>query len=80
MNKRGEIELVTTWMIDIMLILILLFGVFNPALDKQNTNKKFYKRFSAKNVALLIDTIYTAPYPLKIFYDEKTLAIGRAHV
>jgi N-acetyl-anhydromuramyl-L-alanine amidase AmpD len=76
MNKRGEIELVTTWMIDIMLILILLFGVFNPALSKQNSNKKFYKRFSAKNVALLIDTIYTAPYPLKIFYDEKTLAFS----
>ena len=68
MNKKAEMEITTVWLVDIILLLVLLFMVFNPALTAQQENENFYKRFSAKNIALLIDTIYTSPYPIKMFY------------
>ncbi|NTV24278.1 MAG: hypothetical protein HGA85_07985 [Nanoarchaeota archaeon] len=61
------------WLIDLTLLLVLIFFVFMPALENYESSKLFYKRFSAKNIALLVDTVYTAPYPLKVFYDEKAL-------
>lgn len=76
MNKKAEMEITTVWLVDIILLLVLLFMVFNPALTAQQENENFYKRFSAKNIALLIDTIYTSPYPIKMFYDERTLSFS----
>ncbi|MBT3720139.1 hypothetical protein HN789_04590 [archaeon] len=72
MDKKGEIELPLIWLIDLILIVILIFFVFDPALDRQAENVQFYKRFSAKNLALYIDAVYTAPYPLKVYYNENT--------
>lgn len=72
LHKKAQIDLTLMWLIDILLILILIFFVFDPALDGQASNLKFYKRFSAKNLALFVETVYTAPYPLKVYYSENT--------
>jgi hypothetical protein len=74
MKKKAALELTLTWLIDIILLAVMIFFVFNPALDKVQNNDQFFKRFSSKNVALLIDTLYTTPYPIKMYYDEKTLS------
>ncbi len=71
-SKKAQIDLTLMWLIDIILILILIFFIFDPALDRQESNLRFYKRFSAKNLALYIDAIETAPYPLKVYYSENT--------
>ena len=75
-SKKGDMEITTIWLIDLILIVIIIFGIFTPALVKQNQNEKFFKRFSSKNIALLLDTIYTTPYPLKVYYNEKTLSFS----
>lgn len=72
LNKKAQIDMTLWWLIEIFLMIILVFFVFNPAIDNQASDLKFYKRFSAKNLALYVDTVYASPYPLKVYYSENT--------
>ncbi len=71
MNKRGELEVELIFFID-LIILVAVFIAFLNGIIAVGQNTDFKMKFSAKNAALMADSVATSPYPMHLYYNENT--------
>ena len=73
LNKKGDASTESIWWFVDLLILLLVFYFILSAIGEVGENTLFQKKFLAKDMALLIDTLYAAPGNIYIDYPQNTL-------
>jgi len=71
LNKRGVLRGAWWFMIDLVLTVILFF-LLTTFVDNVGESTTFEKNFLARDVSLLLDSLYTAPSNVKIDYPQDT--------
>jgi len=71
-SKRGEIVEVVLMPAMIMLLAFAVFLVMFNWVGKIGETTTFQKEFLAKDIALLIDSLYTVPGQAVVYYSKKT--------
>lgn len=72
-QKRGQITTMVLWfMIDLVLAIVIFF-ILSSYVDRAAEYTTFEKNFLARDIALLIDTLYAAPGNVITNYSQDTL-------
>ncbi|MBW2977600.1 hypothetical protein KY331_02025 [Candidatus Woesearchaeota archaeon] len=70
-NKRGGMRGAWWFMIDLVFVVVLFF-LLTTFIDNVGESTTFEKNFLARDVSLLLDSLYTAPSNVEINYPQDT--------
>ena len=69
MNKRGDTRQVLWWVINLFFLAVILFAMLNIIISIRK-NFAFERRFMAKDIGLLTNTLYASPNNILYVYPE----------
>ena len=66
-SKKGDVELSTGTLIE-MIILLIVCGLIVLVIAKESSSYQFEKLFLSKDTAMFVDTLYASPNKIEVMY------------